>query len=44
MRKKFFAERLVTWKKLPREVIGVPSLETLKTRLNGVLGSLSWWW
>jgi len=28
---------------LPREVVGAPSLEVLKARLDGALGSLSWW-
>ena len=28
---------------LPREAVDVPSLEVLKARLDGVLGSLSWW-
>jgi len=28
---------------LPREALGAPSLEVLKARLDGALGSLSWW-
>ena len=28
---------------LPREAVGAPSLEVLKARLDGALGSLSWW-
>jgi len=28
---------------LPRAVVGVLSLEALKARLDGVLGSLRWW-
>jgi len=28
---------------LPREAEGAPSLEVFKTRLDGALGSLSWW-
>ena len=28
---------------LPREAVGAASLEMLKARLNGALGSLSWW-
>jgi len=28
---------------LPREAVGAPSLEVLKARLDGILGSLSWW-
>jgi len=29
---------------LPREAVGAPSLQVLKARLDGALGSLSWWW
>jgi len=28
---------------MPREAVDAPSLEVLKTRLDGALGSLSWW-
>jgi len=28
---------------LPREAVDAPSLEVLKARLDGALGSLSWW-
>jgi len=28
---------------LPREAVGAPSLEILKARLDGALGSLRWW-
>ena len=28
---------------LPREAVGAPSLEAVKARLDGALGSLSWW-
>ena len=28
---------------LPREAVGAPSLEALKARLDGALGSPSWW-
>ena len=28
---------------LPREAVDAPSLEVLKARLDGTLGSLSWW-
>ena len=28
---------------LPREAVGAPSLEVSKARLDGTLGSLSWW-
>ena len=27
---------------LPREAVGAPSLEAIKSRLDGALGSLSW--
>jgi len=29
--------------RLPREAVGAPSLEALKARLDGALGSMSWW-
>jgi len=32
-----------TWHRLPREAAGAPSLEAVKTRLDGVLSSLIWW-
>ncbi|KAJ7411772.1 hypothetical protein WISP_101050 [Willisornis vidua] len=39
--KKFFPVRLVRhWNRLSREVVGVPSLEVFKTRLDGVLSNL----
>ena len=28
---------------LPREAVGAPTLEAFKARLDGALGSLSWW-
>jgi len=28
---------------ITREAVDTPSLEVLKTRLDGALGSLSWW-
>jgi len=31
------------WYMLPRETVGAPSLEVLLARLDGALGSLSWW-
>jgi len=41
-RKKFFIQRVVRHR-LPREAVGAPSLQMLKARLDGALGSLSWW-
>lgn len=32
------------WNKLPREVVGVPSLKALKVRLDGTLGTLTELW
>jgi len=44
MRKKLFAVRVVRhWNRQPREAVGALSLETLKARLDGALGSLSCW-
>ena len=38
---KFFTMRVVrSWNRLPREVVGAPSLEVSKARLDGVLGNL----
>jgi len=31
------------WHRSPREAVGAPSVEVLKARLDGALGSLSWW-
>jgi len=31
------------WNRLLREAVDSPSLEVLKARLDGALGSLSWW-
>jgi len=42
-RKKFFTIRVLKhWKRLPREVVDAPSLETFKARLDGALSSLVW--
>ena len=42
--RKCFAERAVRlWHGLPREAVGATSLEALKARLDGALGSLSLW-
>ena len=44
IRKKFFTQRVVRHcNRLPRETVDAPSLEVFQTRLNGALGSLSWW-
>ena len=41
VRRKFFAMRVVRcWNRLAREVVDAPSLEVLKARLDGALGSL----
>ena len=42
-RRKFFTQRVGRqWHRLPGEVVDVPSLEVLHTRLDGTLGSLIW--
>jgi len=41
MRKKFLRMRVVReWCKLPREVVGAPSLETFNVKLDGALSNL----
>jgi len=43
IRKKLFTMRVVKhWQMLPREVVEVPSLATLKVRLDGALSNLIW--
>jgi len=43
IRKKFFTTRVVKhWSSLPREVVDVPPLETVKARLDGTLSNLVW--
>ena len=44
VRKKFFTQGVVKcWQRLPRDAVGVPSLEAFKAGLDGALGSLNWW-
>ncbi|KFQ47025.1 hypothetical protein N333_09182, partial [Nestor notabilis] len=39
VRKKIFTMKVVNyWRRLPREVVDAPSLETFKSRLDVVLG------
>jgi len=43
VRKKFFTMRVVKhWRRLPREIVKAPSLETFKARLDGALSNLVW--
>ena len=44
IRKKFLTQRAMRhWNMLSRETMDLPSLEALKTRLDGSLGNQSWW-
>ena len=44
IRSKLFILRVVRhWHRLPRAAVDAPSLEVLKARLDGALGSLGWW-
>ncbi|PKU43310.1 hypothetical protein llap_6384 [Limosa lapponica baueri] len=44
IRKKFFSVKVARHRnKLPREVVGAPSLEVFKARLDGALSNLVWW-
>ena len=41
IRKKSFTVRVVRhWNRLPRDLVGVPSLETFKARVDKALGNL----
>ncbi|GAB0179355.1 hypothetical protein GRJ2_000400800 [Grus japonensis] len=41
IRKKFFPVRVMThWNRLPREVVGAPSLEVFKAKLDEALGNV----
>jgi len=33
-----------TWHRLLREAADAPFLEVFEARLDGILGSLIWWW
>lgn len=37
------SNRLEDLNRLPKDVVDTHTLEVLKTRLDGALGSLSWW-
>ena len=44
VRRNFFTQRVVMqWNRSPKEVVGAPSLEAFKARLDVALGSLVWW-
>ena len=40
MRKNFFTVRVTDWNRLPREVVGSPSVETFNTSLDAYLCNL----
>ena len=42
--RKLFTQRVVThWNRLPKKVVGAPSLDAFKARLDVALGSLVRW-
>ena len=44
IRRKFFTERVVRcWNSCPERLLDAPSLEVIKTRLDGALGRLVWY-
>jgi len=44
MRNKFYTLKVVRhWHRLPGYTVDTPSLEAIKARLNGALGSLIYW-
>jgi len=44
IRRQFFTQRVVThWNRLPKEAVDAPSLETVKARLDVILGRLVRW-
>ena len=44
IRRKFFTQRVVRhWHRLLRKAVAAPTLKALSIRLDGALGSLSWW-
>jgi len=44
MPEEVFTEKMVrSWHRLPREVVGAPSLEVLKARLDGPWDNVLWY-